>query len=116
MGGGDTRCYFLLPVQPACLLCCVARARSSDEPELELALLQPPRTFVSLSNVRPMSAAAGGGHKGYSRVFICINITLGLRVLVLGILEEGIGCLHQMLSLTSEPLALPSVCPPVLEL
>lgn len=105
MGGGDTRCYFLLPVHPACLLCCVARARSSDEPELELALLQPPRTFVSLSNVRPMSAAAGGGHKGYSRVFICINITLGLRVLVLGILEEGIGCLHQMLSLTSEPVS-----------
>lgn len=72
-------------------------ARSSDEPELELVLLQPLRTIVSLGNVRPMSAAACGGHKEYSEVFICVNITLGLCVLVLGILEEGIGCLHQML-------------------
>lgn len=82
----------------------MVRARSSDEPELELVLLQPLCTFVSLSNMRPMSAAAGGGHKGYSRVFICINIILGLRVLVLGILE-GIECLHQMQSLTSEPVS-----------
>lgn len=47
--------------------------------------------------MRPVPAAADGGHKEYSEVFICINITLGLRILVLGILEEGTGCLHQML-------------------
>lgn len=49
-------------------------------------------------NMRPKSASTGGGHKGVQWVFICVNTILCLCMHVLGILEEDIGHLHQLLS------------------